>query len=169
VHVDFTEGVHTPAEQQTGKVLPTPPSTPHPSHIIDLTTPPATPLPPLLRPGKTPAVFTPPSSTHATPSKPQAKRPPRHLLPPDPPLTTNLEALSPGAPYVVQRASPLVCANQALAEELNVLRRLRALEGEARSELSYMRAIGTIKGMPFCAGSRESVTHLQCRQLSRTR
>ncbi|KAF8342714.1 uncharacterized protein EI90DRAFT_2903568 [Cantharellus anzutake] len=40
------------------------------------------------------------------------------------------------------RLSPLICPNQALALEFAVIMKWRALEGDARSELSYSRSIG---------------------------
>lgn len=43
--------------------------------------------------------------------------------------------------YSCQRASPLICTNQALVRELDIIRRCRKLEGEERSVLSYARAI----------------------------
>ena len=71
---------------------------------------------------------------------------PSHLLPPNPPLPTDLERLTYKSRYACQRASPLVCPNQDLALELDVIRRSRALEGEQQSALSYARAISSIKG-----------------------
>lgn len=50
--------------------------------------------------------------------------------------------LSYKAQYACQRASPLVCPNQSLAEEIDILRRARELEGEAMSALAYERAVG---------------------------
>jgi DNA polymerase mu len=47
-----------------------------------------------------------------------------------------------GAKYAVQRASPLVCPNQGLANELSILCHDRELEGLARNALAYERAIG---------------------------
>lgn len=55
-----------------------------------------------------------------------------------PPSASTLDPMS---PYACQRASPLVCPNQALVDELAVIRRSRELEGEDRSALSYQRAI----------------------------
>ncbi|KIJ15525.1 hypothetical protein PAXINDRAFT_77120 [Paxillus involutus ATCC 200175] len=43
--------------------------------------------------------------------------------------------------FCCQRASPLICPNQTLVKELDVIRRSRFLEGEERSMLSYARAI----------------------------
>ena len=71
---------------------------------------------------------------------------PMNLLPPDPPIPTNLEKLNYMSRYACQRASPLVCPNQALVRELDIIRRSRALEGEQRSALSYQRATSVIKG-----------------------
>jgi DNA polymerase mu len=47
-----------------------------------------------------------------------------------------------GAKYAVQRASPLVCPNQGLANELSILCRDRELEGLSKNALAYERAIG---------------------------
>ncbi|KAL4079258.1 hypothetical protein J3A83DRAFT_4356177 [Scleroderma citrinum] len=44
--------------------------------------------------------------------------------------------------YSCRRASPLICVNQDLARELDIIRRCRHLEGEERSMISYARAIG---------------------------
>lgn len=79
---------------------------------------------------------------------------PSHLLPPQKPLSTNLERLTYTSRYACQRASPLVCPNQELALELDVIRRSRALEGEETSALSYARAISIIKGECLLSGNR---------------
>ena len=50
-------------------------------------------------------------------------------------------SLSHTSRYSCCRASPLVCPNQGLVAELDVIRRSRSLEGEERSALSYQRAI----------------------------
>ncbi|KAJ8696963.1 hypothetical protein PTI98_006782 [Pleurotus ostreatus] len=50
-------------------------------------------------------------------------------------------SLSYKARYACQRASPLVCANQSLAKEIDILKRARELEGEAMSALAYERAV----------------------------
>ena len=71
---------------------------------------------------------------------------PPHLLPPALPIPTSVSLLNHASKYACQRASPLVCPNQALAVELGVIKRSRALEGEERSALSYSRAISVIKG-----------------------
>ncbi|KAI0628369.1 Nucleotidyltransferase [Trametes polyzona] len=73
---------------------------------------------------------------------------PAHLLPPNPPYATNLEKLNYMSRYACQRASPLICPNQDLARELEIIRQSRALEGEERSALSYQRAISVIKAYP---------------------
>ncbi|KAF9501386.1 Nucleotidyltransferase [Pleurotus eryngii] len=57
-------------------------------------------------------------------------------------------SLSYKARYACQRASPLVCANQSLAEEIDILRRARELEGEAMSALAYERTVAVIKAYP---------------------
>lgn len=63
------------------------------------------------------------------------------LLPPDPPPVFDPASLDHLAQYSCLRASPLGCVNQKLAEELNVMRKWRELEGEERSALSYQKAI----------------------------
>jgi len=45
------------------------------------------------------------------------------------------------AKYACQRASPMVCLNQALAAELNVLTRSRELEGLSMNALSYEKSV----------------------------
>ncbi|KAF7428757.1 hypothetical protein PC9H_007989 [Pleurotus ostreatus] len=54
-------------------------------------------------------------------------------------------SLSYKARYACQRASPLVCANQSLAKEIDILKRARELEGEAMSALAYERAVATYR------------------------
>ncbi|OSX61678.1 hypothetical protein POSPLADRAFT_1145446 [Postia placenta MAD-698-R-SB12] len=71
---------------------------------------------------------------------------PSNLLPPDPSFPTDIAKLDYASRYACQRPSPLVCPNQSLAKELDIMRRSRALEGEERSALSYARAISVIKG-----------------------
>ena len=68
-------------------------------------------------------------------------RVPAHLLPPDPPPAFDAASLDSGARFSCLRASPLVCANQGLCEQLDVMRRAREVEGEERSALSYRRAV----------------------------
>ncbi|CAE6450178.1 unnamed protein product [Rhizoctonia solani] len=46
------------------------------------------------------------------------------------------------------RHSPLICSNQGLCLELATLMKARSLEGELNRELSYSRAIATIKAYP---------------------
>ena len=76
----------------------------------------------------------------------QAASIPKHLLPPSPPIETNLSKLSYTSRYACQRASPLVCPNEGLTKELSIIKQSRTLEGEERSALSYSRAISVIKG-----------------------
>jgi hypothetical protein len=65
--------------------------------------------------------------------------PPAFLLPPSkPPTPVELDHT---AHFCCSRASPLVCPNQSLCAEFDVLRRSRVLEGNERSALSYARAI----------------------------
>lgn len=85
---------------------------------------------------------------------------PRHLLPPDPPLRTEVDRLSPTALYCAQRASPLICPNQKLVQALDIIRRSRELEGEARSALSYMRAIAALKAHPRRIANRRDIAEL---------
>lgn len=61
-------------------------------------------------------------------------------------------SLSHTSRYACCRASPLVCPNQGLANELEIVRRSRSLEGEDRSALSYARAIAVSYAQchPFC-------------------
>ncbi|KAG2159155.1 uncharacterized protein EDB93DRAFT_1237870 [Suillus bovinus] len=54
---------------------------------------------------------------------------------------TEVELLSYNAKYSCLRPSPLVCPNQSLVEEIDVIRQSRNVEGEERSILSYSRAI----------------------------
>lgn len=93
-------------------------------------------------------VLTPSSFTSARVSSPvPSVHIPDNLLPPPSPIPTFTERLSWQARYSCQRASPLICSNQDLALELDVIKRSRALEGEDRSALSYSRAIAAVKGM----------------------
>lgn len=85
---------------------------------------------------------------------------PRYLLPPDPSLCTDPKRLRPSAQYCVQRASPLICPNQGLVEALDVIRHSRELEGEARSALSYSRAIAALKAYPRKIVSRRDVVDM---------
>ncbi|KAH9856763.1 Nucleotidyltransferase [Lenzites betulinus] len=85
---------------------------------------------------------------------------PVNLLPQDPPLPTNPDRLDYTSRYSCQRASPLVCPNQALAGELDIVRQSRALEGEERSALSYQRAISVIKAYPETIRSIKQVQRL---------
>ncbi|KIJ65936.1 hypothetical protein HYDPIDRAFT_174727 [Hydnomerulius pinastri MD-312] len=51
--------------------------------------------------------------------------------------------------YCCQRPSPLICPNQALVKELDIIHRCRFLEGEERSMLSYARAIAVTYPHPL--------------------
>ncbi len=65
--------------------------------------------------------------------------PPAFLLPPSkPPSPVELDHTT---RFSCSRASPLVCPNQSLCAEFDVLRRSRVLESNERSALSYARAI----------------------------
>ncbi|EIW80380.1 Nucleotidyltransferase [Coniophora puteana RWD-64-598 SS2] len=68
----------------------------------------------------------------------------------EPPTSTELEhlSLSHKARLCLFRASPLICPNQALIDELKIIQLSRKLEGEERSMLSYQRAIAMIKSYP---------------------
>jgi hypothetical protein len=54
---------------------------------------------------------------------------------------TELTVLNHLSHFCCQRSSQLICSNQALVEELDIIRRARFFEGEERSMLSYARAI----------------------------
>ncbi|EUC66290.1 finger of DNA polymerase lambda domain protein [Rhizoctonia solani AG-3 Rhs1AP] len=58
------------------------------------------------------------------------------------------------------RRSPLVCPNQELCLELATLMKARFLEGEYNSELSYSRAIATLKAYPKALKDAEEVRKL---------
>ncbi|KAI0062418.1 Nucleotidyltransferase [Artomyces pyxidatus] len=73
---------------------------------------------------------------------------PENLLPPRTFPKTDLAKLDHTARFSCARASPLTCLNQGLCNELDVMRRLRELEGEERSALSYRRAVASIKSYP---------------------
>ncbi|RDB25356.1 DNA-directed DNA/RNA polymerase mu [Hypsizygus marmoreus] len=65
-------------------------------------------------------------------------------------LITSTKVLSNyAARYACQRASPLVCPNQTLCAELNILRLHRELEGKAINALGYERAIAILKAYPY--------------------
>ncbi|KAH9174946.1 Nucleotidyltransferase [Lactarius sanguifluus] len=85
-------------------------------------------------------------STSSRPPSRAALTPPAFLLPPSkPPSPVELDHT---AHFCCSRASPLVCPNQALCAEFDVLRRSRVLESNERSALSYARAIAAIKAFP---------------------
>lgn len=57
-------------------------------------------------------------------------------------VVTSAQAdLSPNAKFACQRESPLVCPNQELIEQIDVIRRARELDMNWQSALSYARAI----------------------------
>jgi len=51
--------------------------------------------------------------------------------------------------FAVQRASPLVCPNQDLVEQLAVIRDARKVDGDERSATSYSRSIAVSPLMPL--------------------
>ncbi|KAL1936931.1 hypothetical protein VTO73DRAFT_3904 [Trametes versicolor] len=113
--------------------------------------------------GKAQGYLPSPPTSHTTSlheASKQAAPIPAHLLPPDPPNVTDLEKLNYTSLYACQRASPLVCPNQDLARELDIIRQSRALEGEDRSALSYQRAISVIKAYPERIRSLKQVQKL---------
>ncbi|KAH9944599.1 Nucleotidyltransferase [Amylocystis lapponica] len=99
-------------------------------------------------------------STFTSMSVPTPVHIPVNLLPPPTPIPTNIAKLSPTSRYACQRASPLVCPNEALVAELDVMRRARTLEGEARSALSYQRAVAAVKACPHRITSMKQVEKL---------
>ncbi|ETW74868.1 hypothetical protein HETIRDRAFT_447115 [Heterobasidion irregulare TC 32-1] len=96
-------------------------------------------------------------------------RVPAHLLPPAPPPAFDAASLDSDACFSCLRASPLVCANQGLCEQLDAMRRARELEGEERSALSYRRAVSVIKGTlqgfilleaPWCSARQRPIYNI---------
>ncbi|KAI0800345.1 Nucleotidyltransferase [Fomes fomentarius] len=85
---------------------------------------------------------------------------PSNLLPANPPILTSLEKLDYTSRYACQRPSPLVCPNQALVRELDIIRQSRMLECEERSALSYQRALTVIKAYPHEIRSLKQVAKL---------
>ncbi|KAF8605482.1 Nucleotidyltransferase [Ceratobasidium sp. AG-I] len=63
-------------------------------------------------------------------------------------------------PLSTHRRTPLVCPNQALCEELAIIMKARFLEGETIKELSYSRAIATLKAYPKLISNVDEVTEL---------
>ncbi|KAI0050505.1 Nucleotidyltransferase [Auriscalpium vulgare] len=92
-----------------------------------------------------------PSEAKSSPSRANKEVEPAHipenLLPPRVPLKTTPD-LDHTVRFSCQRTSSLVCPNQELCEQLDVVRKLRELEGEERSSLSYRRAVASIKSYP---------------------
>ncbi|KAL0955859.1 hypothetical protein HGRIS_002061 [Hohenbuehelia grisea] len=80
------------------------------------------------------------------PLSPPKTPPPPYSVHVDPDPSEN--QLSYKARYACQRATPLVCTNQGLATELDVLRKQRELEGEHVNALAYERAVAVIKAFP---------------------
>ena len=115
---------------------PTPILSPRPSHAEAE----GVPRLPLSPPASTSA-----SSARALEGEKRAVSIPKNLLPPEPPIPTNVGKLSYTSRYACHRASPLVCPNQDLVRALDTIRQSRALEGEERSALSYERAASVIK------------------------
>ncbi|KAH7921441.1 Nucleotidyltransferase [Leucogyrophana mollusca] len=79
------------------------------------------------------------------------------LQSPDPagtPDPADIEQLTYTSRYCCARASPLVCPNQELVRQLDIIRQSRSLEGEERSMLSYSRAISVIKAYPYVVSLR---------------
>ncbi|KAF8346009.1 hypothetical protein F5887DRAFT_964521 [Amanita rubescens] len=81
----------------------------------------------------------------ASPSRPGSR------LPLSIPLDTTSDQVKANykSRYACCRASPLICPNQALIEELHVLERSRELEGKSTNALSYERAISILKAYPY--------------------
>lgn len=65
------------------------------------------------------------------------------------------------ARWACQRPSPLVCINQDLANELDVIRKQRWLIGDVQSALSYQRAISAVKSFPAKLETRAEAKKLQ--------
>lgn len=65
-------------------------------------------------------------------------------------MTSFQADLSATARFACQRESPLVCPNQELVEQLDVIRRTRELDVDWRSALSYARAIAVGPLLQFC-------------------
>ena len=63
---------------------------------------------------------------------------PSHISSPLPSTSRSLSYIS---RFAVQRASPLVCPNQAILVQLDVIRNARALDGDERSAMSYSRSM----------------------------
>ncbi|OJA18854.1 hypothetical protein AZE42_05230 [Rhizopogon vesiculosus] len=95
------------------------------------------------------------SSSSSLRSRSQEKENSWRTEPDEPIEVTEVELLSHKARYSCLRPSPLVCPNQSLVEEINIIRRSRHLEGEERSMLSYSRAISVIKAYPRIITQRD--------------
>lgn len=89
---------------------------------------------------------------------------------------TDLTALNYLSTFCCQRPSHLTCPNQALVEELDIIRRARLFEGEERSMLSYARAIAvSFMVLPYrfivtySSGHQRSVTEQVHRHFENSR
>ena len=73
-------------------------------------------------------------------------------------ITSAQADLSPSAKLSCQRESPLICINQDLVEQVDVLKRARELDLNWQSALSYARAIavGPFKLSPVCHANLSS-------------
>ncbi|KAI0321488.1 Nucleotidyltransferase [Amylostereum chailletii] len=94
----------------------------------------------------------------APPRNHNAPEPPKDLLPPEVPYSA--QETSPTARFSCERATPLVCVNQALCEYLDIIRRGREVEGEERSALSYRRAIAVTFPRKIDSRTRRDVQKL---------
>jgi len=86
---------------------------------------------------------------------------PANFLPPVKPYAFNKDTLDPRAYLSCLRASPLVCVNQQLCEELDVMRQMREADGEDMSALSYRRAV-SVRGLPLLIAISVSVSETRC-------
>lgn len=104
-------------------------------------------------------------STSSLRSPSQEKESYSWQIEPDEPIDiAEAVSLSHKARYSCLRSSPLVCPNQSLVNEIDIIRCSRHLEGEERSMLSYSRAI-SVSLLFYCAASYT----YQCSRLSRVR
>lgn len=96
----------------------------------------------------TPTAFNPQSQPQTSPLSNSRK-----------PASFGVRTKSDNSRFACQRLSPLVCPNQALLQEIGVIKWSRHLEGNSRSALSYSRAIsvslpiaGKSSSRLFCGG-----------------
>ena len=78
------------------------------------------------------------STTEQPPDRDDQSHTAPNSLPPSP------SSLSYMSRFAVQRASPLVCPNQAMLMQLDIIRNARVLDGDARSAMSYSRSIAVM-------------------------